>query len=78
MSFTEFPDCFVWTCDQCDLEVTFAPTDFSGCVAELKMRQWRFYNDDGEWNHTCGRCNYKNRQTSLLNQTIKGTFGKTG
>jgi hypothetical protein len=73
MSFEEHPDCFIWRCNGkgCGKEVIFPPTDFWGCVAELKSRQWSFYRDEetGDWTHHCGRCVYKHRQTDWMDRT---------
>jgi hypothetical protein len=78
MSFEEHNDCFIWRCNgkDCRNEVIFPPTDFWGCVAELKSRQWSFYReDDGDWSHYCGRCNYKHRQTDWMQRTYKTVKG---
>jgi hypothetical protein len=57
MAFSEWEDCFVWQCDQCGHTVEFPPTDFWGCVGELKSRRWGFQrHGDGGWSHFCGRC----------------------
>jgi hypothetical protein len=75
MSFEEHDDCFIWRCNgkDCQKEVIFAPTDFWGCVGEMKSRGWSFFRDDedGEWTHYCQRCQYKRRQTSIMDQRIK-------
>ena len=75
MSFEEHSDCFIWRCNKCGKEIIFKPQDFMGCVAELKARGWSFHlNDDRTWDHTCAYCNYKHRQTDLMNrrfQTVK-------
>jgi hypothetical protein len=75
MSFFEHSDCFLWACDgkDCPKEVMFKPHDFFACVAELHARGWSFFRDDetGEWTHYCQRCQYKRRQTSIMDQRIK-------
>ena len=72
MSFTEFEDCFLWSCNSCAKEVAFKPHDFFGCVAELKARGWSFTHEhDGDWSHTCGYCNHKRRRTDIMDRTLK-------
>jgi DNA-directed RNA polymerase subunit RPC12/RpoP len=72
LSFEEWTDVFLWRCDQCGKEVMFKPHDFMSCVAELKARHWSFHhNDDGTWDHSCGQCNHKHQQTSIMDRTIK-------
>lgn len=78
MSFQEFSDCFVWSCDgkDCDLKVVFKPHDFMACVAELKSRGWQFCLDEEtghegwgrDWRHYCQKCERKRRRTSILDQ----------
>ena len=71
MSFEDWEDCFIWRCDgkDCRKEVIFAPTDFWGCVAEMKSGGWRFYrHDDGDWHHFCQRCQYKHNQTDIMDR----------
>lgn len=77
MSFAEFPEAFIWTCDECGYEVWFKPRNFFACVEELKARRWGFSPPQGDedWGHTCGRCCHKHRQTSIMNQTIKSVRG---
>jgi hypothetical protein len=70
MSFEEWGDCFIWTCDECGHIAAFKPNDFWACVDELKSRGWGFSREEGDWTHSCGRCRHKHRQTSILNQTI--------
>jgi hypothetical protein len=71
MSFAEFEDCFIWSCNSCGYEVVFPPHDFWGCVAELKARSWGFDRDEGDWTHTCGRCRHKHQQTNIMDRTFK-------
>ena len=72
MSFEEWNDVFIWRCDQCGKEAIFPPSDFFERVDELKARSWSFHrNDDGTWDHSCGRCVQKHRQTNILDRTIK-------
>jgi hypothetical protein len=71
MSFIELETSFVWQCNNCPKQVIFPPSDFYGQVDELKARGWSFHlNDDGSWDHTCGYCNYKHRQTSIMDRTF--------
>jgi hypothetical protein len=59
MSFEEFSDRFVWSCDGCGLSAEFAPRDFMTCWTELRARGWRARREAGEeggWSHSCGRC----------------------
>jgi hypothetical protein len=58
MSFSGYPEAFVWTCDKCGCEAWFKPRDFFACVEELKARRWGFSppRGDDDWGHTCGRC----------------------
>jgi hypothetical protein len=57
MSFEEYPEAFVWSCNTCDHWVAFKPHDFFGCVAELRARGWGFArSDEGAWEHWCPRC----------------------
>ena len=56
MSFEEYNDAFIWTCDEkgCDRFASFKPHDFYDCVDELKARGWSFMRDDeGGWSHAC-------------------------
>jgi hypothetical protein len=54
--FSEFEDCFVWTCDKCGFAAEFPATSFWGALGELKGRGWRVMRDDGGWTHHCQRC----------------------
>ena len=60
MSFEEFEDRFVWTCDSCGLSVEFPPGSFMTCWTELKARGWRATREQAgeevDWSHKCGRC----------------------
>lgn len=69
--FTEYEDCFVWSCDTCHKEVFFKPNNFMDCVAELHARGWIFTRDDPTWRHTCQRCQYKHQQTNIMDRTFK-------
>ena len=85
MSFTEYEDCFSWTCNgkDCGKEVMFKPHDFMACVAELRSRGWSFHleEDTGHegwgrtWRHYCQRCRSKRQQTSILDQRIRSVKG---
>jgi hypothetical protein len=83
MSFEEYSDCFIWRCNgkHCGgKEVVFAPTDFWGCVAELKSRGWRFYRDEqtNDWSHYCAFCDHKHKQTDWMEQKIHSVKGGGG
>jgi hypothetical protein len=58
MSFVEYAEEFVWSCDDCGLAVSFKPHDFWSCKDELKARGWGFHRDryEGTWTHSCGKC----------------------
>lgn len=72
MSFEEWTDVFIWRCDTCGKEVMFPPSDFFARVSELKARSWSFHhNDDGTWDHTCGRCRHKHQQTNIMDRQFK-------
>jgi hypothetical protein len=69
MSFSEYEDCFVWTCDKCGLAAEFPATSFWNALGELKGRGWRIGRDDEGWTHHCGKC-WKSAK-SLLDEPIK-------
>jgi hypothetical protein len=71
MSFEEFPDCFVWRCNGCQLTVEFAPGNFYACVAELKSRGWLFErdNESRDWSHRCGKCKLADAER-IMNEVI--------
>jgi hypothetical protein len=81
MSFYEQNDCFIWQCDgkDCEMEAIFKPTDFMGCVAELKSRGWSFRleedsgrEDSGRhWSHYCQRCSWKRRKPVDLSRPFR-------
>ena len=76
MTFIELETAFVWECNHCPKQVAFKPHDFFACVAELKARGWSFHlNDDGTWDHTCGYCNHKHRQTDLMDRKFHSVKG---
>jgi hypothetical protein len=61
MSFSEYENCFVWSCESCDATVEFKRIDqpgyFMSCVGELKARGWRIWRDrEGEWGEWCHKC----------------------
>ncbi len=61
MSFSEYEDAFVWSCEGCDLQAEFPrsqqPGYFMSCVYEIKDRGWRIRRDqDGEYHHRCSKC----------------------
>ena len=68
MSFEEYPEAFLWRCDNCGYEVAFKPHDFWACVAELKARRWGFSppHDGDDWGHTCGRCRKTSAQVLAM------------
>jgi hypothetical protein len=67
MSFSEYEDVFVWSCEKCDLTAQFPPNDFYGCVAEIKARGWLIERDsEGEWHHYCGRCRSKVNSAKVM------------
>ena len=70
MSFEDYDDCFLWRCDDCGKQTAFKPHDFYDCVQELKDRGWGFAREDDGWRHMCGRCNYKHRQTNMMDRTF--------
>jgi hypothetical protein len=74
MSFEEYNDCFIWSCDEkgCDRLVAFKPNNFFACVDELKAMGWSFiHHDDGDWSHSCGNCNRKRRRTNIMDRSFK-------
>ena len=79
MSFEEHNDCLIWRCNgkDCRKEVIFKPHDFMGCVAELRARGWSFHCDDEDrtWTHYCQRCQYKHRQTDLMDRKFHSVKG---
>jgi hypothetical protein len=56
--FTEYADCFCWSCDACGLEAEFPRSrDFYECKDQLKARGWRITRHDREgWLHRCAKC----------------------
>ena len=74
MSFSEYDDAFVWRCNgkDCTKEVFFRPSDFFGCVAELRARGWSFHCDEENgrtWTHYCAYCQHKRNQTDWMDRT---------
>jgi hypothetical protein len=74
MSFSEYEDCFVWTCDKCALSAEFPATSFWAAHGELKARGWRFMREEeGAWSHYCGRCAQAQREADrgLLDRPLR-------
>jgi hypothetical protein len=70
MSFYEYEDCFVWSCDRCGKSAEFPPNDFWSALAELKSRGWRVERGREGWAHTCPGCR-KGEAARLLDRVPK-------
>jgi hypothetical protein len=71
MSFSEFEDCFVWSCDKCGLAVEFPATSFWSAHGELKARGWRFIREyEGSWSHYCSKCKQQ-ADAGILDRKIR-------
>jgi hypothetical protein len=68
MSFSEYEDCFVWTCDKCALSAEFPATSSWSALAELKT--WRVWRDDESWSHYCGKCKQQ-ADVGILDRKIR-------
>ena len=73
MSFGEYEDCFVWTCDGCSQEAIFPIGDFWRSLGELKARGWRVGRDDEGRDHRCSKC--RKKETSFLDRKPKVVGG---
>lgn len=73
MSFSEYEDCFVWTCDKCGLSAEFPATSFWTALGDLKGRGWRGWREDDGWSHYCGRCaqTQRERDKGLLDRPLR-------
>ena len=72
MAFSEWEDCFQWTCDGCSKSAEFPPGDFWQALAELKSRGWRIGRDNNGWSHHCQRCQQRTDITQRTFKTVKG------
>jgi hypothetical protein len=65
MSFEEFEDAFIWSCDSCGLRAELPATSFWAAWGDLKGRGWRATRLDDGWTHACGKCSRKSSASIL-------------